>query len=297
MPLETFEKVAILGPGLIGASIGLALKERKLAQHVVGLARTTMTLDAAVGVGALDTGTQDFETAITDADLLVIAAPVLASVDLLKRLATHSHLLSSTEKRKPLITDACSTKAEFVAVAEQCLPDIVDFCGGHPMAGRETAGPEAADAALFEGATWIVTPTSRTPASATERTTALAEALGAVPLMLAPILHDQLVAKVSHLPHMLSVALMLQAHAGSEENPELLQVAASGFRDMTRLAAGSAAIWRDVCLTNRDNIATELAAFRQELEEIEAALSDDSGQSLVALLATAHSARKKFING
>lgn len=297
MPNETFEKVAILGPGLIGASIGLALKQRKLAHQVVGLARTTATLDAAVAVGALDTGTQDFETAITAADLVVLAAPVLASIDLLKRLAAHPHLLMSRENRKPLITDACSTKAEFVAVAEQCLPETVDFCGGHPMAGRETAGPEAADAALFEGATWIVTPTPCTSASAVDRTTALAHAMGAVPLMLAPILHDRLVAKVSHLPHLLSVALMLQAHEGAQQNTELLKVAASGFRDMTRLAAGSAVIWRDVCLTNRNSIATELAAFRLELEKIESALKDESGEELITLLETANCAKKTFNSG
>jgi prephenate dehydrogenase len=260
-----FEKVAILGPGLIGASFGLALKKQGLAKEVIGLARRESTLETAKAVGGIDAGTTKLEEAIAGADLIFLATPVLAAINYLEEISKLAHLFAG---RKVLITDACSTKTEVVAAAG-ALPAGIDFIGGHPMAGAELVGPEHARADLFSGATWIITPTTD---SEEETILALQEivfALGAKPLQLSPEEHDQLVASVSHLPHLLSVLLMEQVEEAGEEKPEIWQVAASGFRDMTRLAAGSAEVWKDICLTNKEALIQVLEEFRARLEGLE----------------------------
>lgn len=290
----SYRKAAILGAGLIGASFGLGLKERGLAEQVVGLARRAATLEAARHIGAIDAGSTSLEEVLAGADLVVFAAPVRASIALLEQTGRLTRLLRHEGGRRPLLTDVCSTKLEIVQAAAGALPTQVDFIGGHPMAGGECSGPECARGDLFVGATWLLTPTDQSSPAALAAAERLAQALGARPLRLSPELHDRLVAEVSHLPHLLSVVLMEQVGEKAGENPELWQVAAAGFDDMTRLAAGSPEMWQDICLTNSANIADALEVFRRRLEKIEEALRAGEGETLKELLGKAQQYRTRL---
>ena len=292
MAAESFQKVAIIGPGLIGASMGLALKRRGLAQEIIGYARRITTLESALRIGAVDGCATTLEKVLNGADLVVLATPVLATITLIEQIGRHLDLLNYSGK-KPLITDACSTKTEIVEAASH-LSDQVDFIGGHPMAGSENSGPEHAQADLFEGATWIFTPHSQAAFDALPRMEGVAQALGAKPLVLTPQLHDRIVAAVSHLPHLLSVTLMREAATLAEACPETWEVAATGFRDMTRLAGGSAELWRDICLSNSIAIADALAAYRQRLERLEELVRSHQGDELATLLQEAQEQREQL---
>jgi prephenate dehydrogenase len=285
-----FEKVAILGPGLIGASFGLALKRQGLAKEIVGLARRESTLKAARAVGGIDAGATKLEDAIAGADLIFLATPVLAAIDALEAIGKLAHLFAG---KKVILTDACSTKVELVEAAGK-LPAGLSFVGGHPMAGAELAGPEQARADLFCGATWILTPTTDSEEATTFAVQELVCALGAKPLQLSPEEHDTLVAAVSHLPHLLAVALMTQAAEAGEEKPEIWQVAASGFRDMTRLAAGSAEVWKDICLTNKASLIRALEEFRARLEGLEKVIAGDEAEALLEILQNANVAHRRI---
>jgi len=285
-----FEKVAILGPGLIGASFGLALKKQGLAKQVIGLARRESTLQTAKAVGGIDVGTTKLEEAIAGADLIFLATPVLAAINFLEEIKRLSHLSAG---KTVLITDACSTKTEMVVAAGK-LPAGLNFIGGHPMAGAELAGPEHAQADLFAGATWIITPTADSEEEAVFALQEIVVALGAKPLQLSPEEHDRLVASVSHLPHLLSVLLMEQAEETGEEKPEIWQVAACGFRDMTRLAAGSAEVWKDICLTNQEALISVLAEFRARLEGLKKNIEAGDAKALEKILKSANQAHKRI---
>jgi prephenate dehydrogenase len=285
-----FGKVTIIGPGLIGASFGLALKSRGLAKEVVGLARRKSTLQTAIAIGGIDRGTTKLEEALPGADLVFLSTPVLAAIDFLEKISQLSHLFSG---KKLLITDACSTKTEIVEAAGK-LPPGMDFIGGHPMAGAELTGPEHARENLFMGATWIITPTSDSEKKAVAVLQEIVAALGGRSLQLSPEGHDQLVASVSHLPHLLSVLLMEQAAEAEEEKPGIWQVAASGFRDMTRLAGGSVEVWKDICLTNKAALQQVLEEFRSRLEGLEKTIAAGEAEALEEILKNANLARKRI---
>ncbi len=218
------------------------------------------------------------------ADLVVFAAPAMATIKLMEQTGALCSVLGGSKGEKPLVTDVCSTKVEVVEAARRSLPNEVEFIGGHPMAGGESSGPEHARGDLFDKATWVLTPGDQTSAETVSRAEFLARALGANVLILSPERHDEIVSVVSHLPHLLAAALMEAAGEMAQEYPETWQVAATGFQDMTRLAAGGAELWRDVCLSNAIPIGDALAAFRQKLERIEAWLSRREGQALEEML-------------
>jgi len=285
-----FEKVAILGPGLIGASFGLALKRQGLAKQVIGLARRESTLQTAKAVGGIDVGTTKLEEAVAGADLIFLATPVLAAINFLEEIGKLAQLFSG---KKVLVTDACSTKTEIVEAAMK-LPPGIKFIGGHPMAGAELTGPEHARADLFSGATWIITPTSDSEGKTIAALQEIVIALGANPLLVPPEEHDRLVASVSHLPHLLSVLLMEQAEEAGEEKPEIWKVAAGGFKDMTRLAAGSAEVWKDICLTNKAALVQVLEEFRARLEGLEKTIEAGEGEALEEILKSANQAHQRI---
>jgi prephenate dehydrogenase len=279
-----FGKVAILGPGLIGASIGLALRKRGLAGEVVGLARKAATLEAAKQVGAIDAGTSSLQEVLEGADLIILAVPVIASISFIEEIGRLYPSLASDNKKRLLMTDVCSTKTELVNAAKKHLPPQIDFVGGHPMAGSEASGPQAARENLFEKATWILTPTSETSPEALAQMEALVKALGAKAFLLSPELHDKLVAEVSHLPHLLAVALTEEAFAAAQKNPQTWEVAATGLRDMTRLSEGNVEVWRDICLTNASAVVQALASLRSRLEKIEQMIAHRETEALEKLL-------------
>jgi len=279
-----WEQAAIIGVGLLGASLGMALRERKLAGRVVGVARRPETLKAALEVGAADETTADLPAALAGADLVVLATPV-------RTIIQHLHEIGPHLARGAVITDLGSTKRRIVNAACS-LPDPTRFVPGHPMAGSDRSGPRHARAGLFEGATWFLTPAPETDEMALRRVDALARALGAQPLLLEPARHDELVAFSSHLPHALAVSLMNSCLPLLAGDPPLSRIIAGGYRDTTRVAAADPVMWRDIFLTNADALGRALASLRVQLAALEAALDDP--EALEALLASASAARREI---
>lgn len=269
-------QIAIVGLGLMGGSLGLALKQRQLCRQVVGLVRRNEAAREAEAVGVADFATTDPAQALPDADLIVFSTPVRTIVQQLGEWA-------SLYKSGAVITDMGSTK-QAIAQAMSALPPGVHPVGSHPMCGKEQAGLEAAEAALYQGAPWIVTPLERTPPGATRLIFDLAEAVGAKPRLLAADRHDKLVAAISHLPHALATALVLAAQQVAEDDPAVWEVAASGFRDTSRVAASDVTMMLDILLTNGSAVGQMLALARQQLDQLAQALAAGDEETLRALM-------------
>ena len=248
-----FNRVAIIGLGLIGGSLGLALRQARAARQVAGFDLSKGVGDRARKLGAIDQSCASLAEAARGSELIILATPVGTMRSLLQQLAT---LASSGA----VVTDVASTKAQVISWAEEFLPATISFVGGHPIAGKETSGIEAADATLFKQCTYCLTPTKRTSPAALDKVAALIDALGAHMRFLEPPEHDGMVAGVSHLPYIASIALMQTAALNPAWDDASL-LAGNGFRDMTRLAAGSPEMHRDICLTNSETITRWLADY------------------------------------
>lgn len=269
-----FHRVAIVGVGLIGGSLGMALKNRRLAQSVIGIGRDADRLEKARSLGAIDEAGTDFGAGVRDADLIVLATPVRQILSDLERLG--AFLAPGA-----LVTDVGSTKAEITRAGDTRLPPQ-SFVPGHPMTGSERSGVEAANPELFIEATWALTPTPATDHRALQRIRALAQAVGARVLTLDPDAHDRAVAVTSHLPHVLAYALSALAADSSENTPHLYDLAAGSFASGTRVALSPPDLWRDVALTNRVALAETVRAFRARLDDILAALDAEDADTLLA---------------
>jgi prephenate dehydrogenase len=241
-----FQRVAIIGLGLIGGSIGLALHKAKAAQQIAGYDLAKGVSNQARRIGAIDQPYSALADAVRGADLVILATPVGAMRSLLQEIAV-------SLSPGAVVTDVASTKVQVISWAEEFLPASVAFVGGHPMTGKELSGVQAADATLFQGRIYCLTPTSRTHSIAITRVSALIEALGARVRFLEPSEHDGQVAGVSHLPFIASIAMMNTVGEGAAWS-DASMLAANGFRDITRLAAGNPEMYRDICLTNSDSI-------------------------------------------
>lgn len=276
-----FGTVAIVGVGLIGGSLGMALKSRRLATQVIGIGRRRERLDQAIALGAIDVGTTDASEALAEADVVVLCTTVGHIVQTLK---------ATLEQIKPgaIVTDVGSTKGTIVAAAN----GAPFFVGGHPMAGSEQAGVEAATPFLFQEATWAVTPTETTAPQAFHTIEMLAREVGATTLTLSPQAHDAMLAVTSHLPHVLASALMRQAAATQQSYPQTQQLTAGSFADATRVAASPPELWRDVCLTNREAVLHALRGFRDELAVLEAAVAEGNAVSIEGFFASGTSAKR-----
>ena len=266
MPPAAPHTVAILGTGLIGASLGLALRQRAPHLDVVGADARADAMDTALSRGAL-TRTADAADAVAGADLVVLAAPLDALPDLLRTVAP-------ALKAGSLVTDVGSVKGPTMRAAADTLPESVRFIGGHPMAGAAIGGPENADALLFENAAYILTPPSGTGDLAAFAPEALwlVETIGARAVVLDADRHDAIVATVSHLPQLLAVALVNEA---AEAGPDVLGLAAGGFRDMTRIAGSDFAVWGPILDDNRDAVVTVLSRFADRIGAIRDAVATD----------------------
>ena len=281
-----FERVTIVGIGLIGASFGLAAKRVGKAGLVTGVARSKATLDGALNVGAADEVTTDLEAAVRSADLVYLAAPVGAIPDLLQRIA-------GSVREGCIVTDGGSCKREICAAGDRLFIDG-RFVGGHPMAGSEQSGPLAARADLFEGMTYFLTPTRRTSASAVEAIRDLVQALGARPAIASPEAHDRTVAATSHLPHLAAVALARVVEQGLESDLRSLDGIGRGFLDATRLASGDPELWADICVANADEIQPCLDALNAELDALRSAVARRDRKRIVEILTSAHHAREQL---
>jgi len=261
--------VAIVGLGLLGGSWGLALKRAGFTGRIVGSARRAETRAQALGAGVVDEVFADAGEAVRGADLVILATPVAVILDHLPRLQPH---LSP----RALVTDVGSTKRRICERAAELYARQPLFLGGHPMAGKERSGVENADARLFENARYVLAPLKPEHSGdvRVQAFRALVEAVGARPLIIDPATHDLAVAYLSHLPQLLSTglaSLIEEKHASENLS---LEVAASGFRDVTRLADSPYSVWRDICLTNTENIQMALDALIQKLVSIRVHLAD-----------------------
>jgi prephenate dehydrogenase len=264
-----FQRVAIIGMGLIGGSIGLALRKNRVAVEVIGYDLGNGVCDRARQIGAIDQCYNTLADATRGAELVILATPVGAIQRLLQELAP---VLSPGT----VVTDVASTKAQVISWAEELLPKNVSFVGGHPMAGREVSGIDAADATLFSDCIYCVTPTAHTCPAAVNKVCALIEILGARIRILDAIEHDEQVASVSHLPFLASIALMNTVAEDSTWNDAAL-LAASGFRDTSRLAAGNPVMYRDICLTNSTAIVGWLDKYIESLQMLREHVTEHDG--------------------
>ncbi|MCD0502215.1 prephenate dehydrogenase [Bordetella petrii] len=278
--------LAVVGVGLIGGSAALALRQAGLVGQVLGVGRNAQSLAQAQALGLID-GVASVEEAAAQADIILLATPVGSLGAILAQLRPHL-------RAGALLTDAGSTKAEVVAEARAALGDrIGQFVPGHPIAGAERSGPEAADATLYRGRTVILSPLPENAPQGVARVRDLWQACGAHVIDMDADAHDRVLASVSHMPHLLAAAYMAQV-AGADDAATRLALAGSGFRDFTRIAAGSPEMWRDILLSNRDALRDELAAVRAVLDQIEHAMAGGDGAALEALLARAAEVRRNW---
>ena len=280
-------KVVIVGVGLIGGSFALALKRAGAVAHVVGVGRAPEALARARELGIIDEIASSTEAAMRGADLVLIAAPVGQTEAILAGLLPYL-------EPHTVVTDAGSTKSDVVAAARAALGERVhQFVPGHPIAGSEANGPDAARAGLYQGKKAVLTPLPENAPEAIGRVAAAWTACGAIIHTLTPQEHDRVFAAVSHLPHLLAFALV--DDIANKPHAELLfQYAASGFRDFTRIAASSPEMWRDISLANQAALLGELDAYLAQLTSLRAALASGDGAALNTVYANAQRARQQW---
>lgn len=280
--------IAIWGVGLIGGSLGMAWRRAGVAAEVVGIGRKP--LDEAVRLGAIDRYVLDPAEGIAQADVLVLGAPVGAIIE---QAMTHARFV----KPGCVVTDVGSTKAEIVRAWEAHLPEGAFFVGGHPMFGREVAGVENASADLPAGCRYILTPGRRATQEAVAKVRRLAEAAGGVVRVMTPEQHDRRVAMVSHLPQLIATALAAAAaEMDDQEGGGVIDLAAGGFRDTTRIAGSPADIWTDIFLTNSEAILGALAHFREALAALEGGMEWGEPGAIERVFARGHEARRRLLD-
>jgi len=264
--------------------VGLAARAR--GHEVCGFDPDTARLERAREMGVLDIVASDLAAAVADADVVVVAVPVGLAAEV---------VVAALDAGAAVVTDVGSVKAPVVRAVEADRPELAArFVGGHPMAGSEQEGLDGADAEMFQGATWVLTPTAGTDPEAYEIVHDLAASFGAEVVAVDPDHHDSLVAVVSHVPQLAATTLMDVAARRSEEHTTLLRLAAGGFRDMTRIASGHPAIWPDICLANRDAIVAGLDDYLAALERVRALVAGADRAGLLDLLERARAARRNL---
>lgn len=278
-------ELAIVGVGLLGGSVAKAARLGGLARRVVGIGRDAGRLRPALDDGTLDLAVTDLDAGVREADFILLAAPVLTIEGLLERVWRAA-------PDGALITDVGSTKRNIVRAAERLAATrSLAFVGSHPLAGSEQAGYHVARADLFRGATVVVTPTEATELAALKNTTEFWEALGARVSSLDPETHDRTVAAISHLPHLIACALV---DGAARVEPSALELAARGFRDTTRIAAGDPDMWTEIFLANRDALSASVEAFREALADLQRAIDAGQADALRAVLARIKATREQL---
>lgn len=282
-----WSKVTLVGVGLLGGSLGLALKQRRLATRVAGYVRRPASLDECLEVGAVDQVTLDLREAVADADLVVFCTPIAQMRILAERLLP-------ALKPGALATDVGSVKGTVVRELEPLFSRAGGcFVGSHPMAGSEKTGPTAARADLFQNAVCVVTPTSNTPSAAADSIAQLWESVGGRLLRLQPDLHDELVARSSHLPHLLAALLAAQVLDPALPK-EQIELCATGFRDSTRIALGSPEMWRDIAVANRRNLTRALDDFIASLQTLRQRVEQADADAIESFLREARQRREAW---
>jgi prephenate dehydrogenase len=282
-----FARLTVAGVGLVGGSLARAARDAGLVGEVVGLGRSAENLRIARERGLIDRIARDPADAVAGADAIVLAAPVAACAPLAEAFAPYA-------RPGTLLTDVASVKGSVVAALEARWRGIGPVVGAHPIAGSEAAGAGAADPALFRGRLCIITPTADTDPGALGRVRALWEGVGARVEEMSPTVHDELFARVSHLPHLIAYAL-IDALAGVRiEGRSALDYAGSGLRDTTRIAASLAELWRDIALANAPALRAAIAEFRAALDRLERLIAAGDGSGLEAALDAARTLRRRL---
>jgi prephenate dehydrogenase len=286
--MERIEKLVVIGVGLIGGSFALALKQARAVRRVVGVGRSAANIYRAQELKIIDgAGAYDVET-FGDADLVLLAMPVGQMQPVMRAIAP-------VLGKKTVVTDAGSTKEEVVRLAKRELKDsLARFVPGHPIAGNEKSGADAAFPELYRDRKVVLTPLEDTDVRALALVRTAWKACGAQVFELEAHEHDAVLATVSHLPHLLAFALVDQI-ARHKDAKRLFSYAAGGFRDFTRIASSNPEMWRDICLANRKALLTELDRYEGELERVRRLLERGDGKALEALFAGARDARNRWL--
>ena len=281
--------VCIIGTGLIGGSLALALKQSGFCQRVVGAGRTEATLKKAIELNVIDHYETDFSLAVNDADIVVVAVPLSAMKNVFEQIAP---ALSSTA----VVTDAGSAKQTVIKDAESAFgKDFNRFVAGHPISGTEKSGVTAAFTELYENRKVILTPTDKVDSGAVELIADMWRAAGAEVETMSAEHHDMVLAGTSHLPHILAFGLV-DCLNNLDEVDEVFRFAAGGFRDFTRIASSDPVMWRDICLSNRKDILDMMNKYQDQLQTISSALENNDGEALIEIFARAKQARDQFNN-
>jgi prephenate dehydrogenase len=279
--LKRFGTAVIIGVGLIGGSIGLALRARRIASEVIGVGRNLGSLEEAVRLGAIDRGTTDLESAVAEADLVIVCTPV-------NRVAADVLRVALAAPGGVLITDVGSSKRQIVEAIERHARSAATFVGAHPIAGSERRGAANARADLFDNRVCIVTRTPRTPPDRTRETVALWTSLGCRVVEMSPVEHDEILAYTSHLPHAVAAALAASVPA------EWLPLAAGAYRDGTRVAAADTALWAAIFRENRGPMLKALGTLQDCLDTFKYALMTDDESAIRSWWELARARRTLF---
>ncbi|NZD51635.1 prephenate/arogenate dehydrogenase family protein [Rhizobium leguminosarum] len=284
-----FDRIALIGIGLIGSSLAYDIRRLGLATEIVVATRSPDTLKRAEELGLGDSYTTSSQDAVKDADLVIVSVPVGASESVAKEI-------SGSLKPGAIVTDVGSTKASVIAQMLPHMPENVHFIPGHPLAGTEKSGPDAGFPGLFEGRWCIFTPVAGTDETALKRLRSFWEALGSKVDEMDAEHHDKVLAIVSHLPHIIAYNIVGTADdLETVTESEVIKYSASGFRDFTRLAASDPTMWRDVCLHNRDAILEMLARFSEDLAYLQRAIRWGEGDKIFELFTRTRAIRRSIV--
>lgn len=282
-------RLCVIGLGLMGGSLALALQRARWCRQVIGCARRDATVRQAKALGIVQEGYTDPARAVAGADMVVLAVPMGAMAPVMSALAP-------ALGEDTVVTDVGSVKGAVVEAAQRVFGDMPSrFVPGHPVAGTERSGVEAAFDSLFQGRHVILTPVQQTAPGALAQVTAMWEACGATVSRMAVAEHDRVLAATSHLPHMLAYALV-DSLARRDDGPQMFRYAAGGFRDFTRIASSDPVMWRDICLTNRQALLRAMDAFSEDLSTLRQAIESEDAQVLEAIFSSAKAARDRYVS-
>ncbi len=282
------ERLCIIGVGLIGGSLARALRAAAGCREVVGAGRNAANLQTAVELGVIDRYETDLAQAVSGADMVVVCVPLGAMEGVF-------NAIKGRLARDAVLTDAGSAKGSVIKAAQRAFGSVPDFfVPGHPIAGTEQSGVEASFPGLYQDRRVILTPLPNTLSAATERVRAMWEVAGAQVVSMDPLHHDAVLAATSHLPHLLAYSLV-DTLSRLDENNEVFDYAAGGFRDFTRIASSDPVMWRDICVANADAILLMIGHFVDDLQALSEAIRRNDGEQLLAVFTAAKAARDRFI--
>lgn len=287
MKLPFFNRMVVVGVGLIGGSLAMAGRKKGIVKEITGFGRRAANLKEAVRLKVIDNYTHDISKAVRDADLIVVATPVGSLERCIRQMIPGL-------KQGAIVTDVGSVKGRLVSRIDGLLPRGVFFIGGHPIAGKEKSGVKAAASGLFEGTRCILTPSSKTNPTALKKISALWKAVGAEVILMDPMLHDKALGAVSHLPHIAAFSLVNTVAGIKEEGNNFISFSGGGFKDFTRIAASSPEMWRDIFLYNRENIIAMINKYQKNLDKIKRYIKNGDGRGLIKEFEKARAVRERL---